>query len=162
MKAPVRSAITMVGATLFLAACGGDTGSKTRSDSATVTDSAAAATQPAGGMENMPGMQGNGMMEQMQGHMKAMETASGDSLKEMIPMHRQMTANMISDMNRQMTEMKMTGDAAWTTTMDSVRRDLTTLPELSGNQLKSFMTAHHSRVARLMEMHQRMMKNMKM
>jgi hypothetical protein len=102
---------------LGLAACGGRDGSGNAGDSAGGTSTAA----------GMPGMQSMGgpMMEQMQAHM--METANADSMAAMLPMHRQMVGNMLSEMNRQMGQMKMTADARWTALSDSVRQDLVRL-----------------------------------
>lgn len=159
MRRQIRVATATLGFSIALgiAACQGEKASDGEGDSA-------AAAAPAGGMEGMPGMegmQGGGMMGQMQAHMRMMETTNGDSLKAMLPMHRQMTANMISEMNREMKGMNMSGDAAWTATMDSLRRDLTNLPEMSAVQLRDFMPEHRGRMMRLMEMHQGMMKNMK-
>lgn len=111
-----------------------------------------------GGMRGMAG----GMMDQMHSHMAVMESASADSAKAMLSMHRQMTANMLSEFTRQMRQMNMTGDAAWTATADSIRADLTRMPDLSAQELKAMMPAHHGRIMRLMEMHEVMMKNMKM
>ena len=88
--------------------------------------------------------------------------AGTDSMQVMMPMHRQMTANMLSAMNREMRDMNMTVDSAWSATVDSVRQDLVRLPELSGSELRAFMPAHRERVNRLMEMHRSMMADMKM
>ena len=169
MRARFRSATILIGlfTTVGITACQG----RQASDTATDSSAATATTEPdSASMPGMPGMQGMGgmkggmagMMGEMQSHMRMMETTNGDSLKAMLPMHRQMTANMISEMNREMKGMNMTGDAAWTTTMDSVRRDLTNLPEMSAAQLRDFMPGHRGRMMRLVEMHQGMMKNMKM
>ena len=141
-----------VGVALLFGACGQDSDD----DAGTVGDTARRDTTGAmGGMEA-------GMMGEMHSHMLAMESASPDSAKAMLPMHRQMTANMLSEFNRQMRQMNMTADAAWTATADSIRDDLTRMPELSAQQLKAMMPAHHARVTRLMEMHDTMMRNMKM
>ena len=169
MHTRVRSTVIRIGlfTTVGITACEGRQASDSATDSSTA---AATATPESGGMQGMPGMQGTGgmqggmagMMGQMQSHMRMMETPNGDSLKAMLPMHRQMTANMLSEMNREMRGMNMSGDAAWTATMDSVRRDLVNLPEMSGTELTTFMPAHHRRVMRLMEAHTAMMKDMKM
>jgi hypothetical protein len=111
-------------------------------------------------MQGMEGMGGGAMMDQMHAHMRMMEGVSGDSMKAMLPMHRQMTANMISQFDRDMRGMNMQADARWTATLDSVRRDLTRLPEMSGNELRSFMPEHSARLMRLMDMHRAMMGNM--
>jgi hypothetical protein len=64
-------------------------------------------------------------------------------------------------MNREMRDMNMTGDAAWTATMDSVRQDLVRLPEMRGPELRDFFPAHRTRVMRLVESHRAMMLNMR-
>lgn len=166
MTTLIRTATATLGISLALgaAACAGERASDAAGDSAAASAAASGGqdTQGMGGMEGMQGMRGGGMMGQMQAHMKMMETTNGDSIKAMLPMHRQMTANMISGMDREMKGMNMTGDAAWTATMDSVRQDLANLPEMSAAQLRDFMPAHRGRMMRLMEMHQAMMKDMKM
>lgn len=117
------------------------------------------------GMRGMGGMQGmmhGAMMDSMQTQMRMMGGLSASQLKTMLPMHRQMAANMLSQMNAQMTKMNTPANAAWTATMDSVRQDLVHLPALSPPELKSAMLAHQARMTRLMQMHRDMMKNMKM
>jgi hypothetical protein len=146
--------------TLALAACGG-------ADTAQEETAASPPAAPAGkeampGIEGMSGMQGGGMMEEMQAHMQSMQGAGGDSLKAMLPMHRQMAANMIARMNREMRDMNMAADAGWTATVDSLRQDLVRMPEMGAPELQSFMPAHQARLERLMQMHEAMMERMKM
>ncbi len=151
-----------------LAACGPSGEQRARDTAAAAgADTTAAGgmqgMQGMGGMHDMPGMggqMGGRMMEDMQSHMQMMMGASADSMKAMLSMHRQMVANMISQMNREMRQMNMTGDASWTTTLDSLRQDLVRMPEMSAAELKSFMPSHRARVMRLMEMHRKMMTDM--
>jgi hypothetical protein len=89
---------------------------------------------------------------------RMMDGMSPSQIKAMLPMHRQMAGNMLSQMNAQMKGMNMPANAAWIATMDSVRQDLVHLPELSAPELKSAMLAHHARMTRLMQMHRDMMK----
>lgn len=130
-----------------------------------VADSPATATpaDSAGGMGGMRmgGMMGAGMMDSMQTHMGMMDTVSGDRMKEMLPMHRQMTANMLSQMNSEMQGINMPANPAWTATVDSLRQDLAWMPDVGGAELKAMMPAHHARMQRLMEMHRDMMGKMK-
>ncbi|MEX2154219.1 MAG: hypothetical protein WD825_12840 [Gemmatimonadaceae bacterium] len=123
---------------------------------------AAADTGAMAGMPGMGAMMSGAMMDSMTAHMRVMDTASASGLPSMMPMHRQMAANMIAQMNREMGDMKMTADARWTALMDSVRADLVRLPESSGQQLKNLMSAHHGRLTRLMQAHREMTKGMKM
>lgn len=146
--------------TLALAACGG-------ADTAQEEAAAPPAAAPAGdgtmpGMQGMSGTQGGGMIQEMQAHMRSMQGAGGDSLRAMLPMHRQMAANMIAQMNREMRDMNMTADAAWTATVNSLRQDLVRMPEMGAPELQSFMPAHQARLERLMQMHASMMESMQM
>ena len=109
------------------------------------------------GMQGMSGMQTNGMTAEMRTHLQAMHGAGGDSLKAMLPVHRQMAANMLAEMNREMRQMNMPADPAWTATVDSLRQDLVRLPEMDVAELQSAMPGHEARLDRLMEMHQAMM-----
>ena len=150
--------LTAVGA---LAACGGGEGAP---EPALDTEVAAA---PAGGMEGMQGMEGMAgmemdgeMMAQMQAHMQMMEGTSGEAMMQMMPQHRPMLANMISQMSREMRDMNMTADEEWSSTIEALRQDLVQMPEMSAAEMESFMPEHHVRVMRLMEMHQEMMAGM--
>lgn len=110
------------------------------------------------GMSEMPGMQDD--MSAMMGHMQRMRATGPDSMQAMLPMHRQMVANMIAQMNREMREMNMTADASWNATVDSLRSDLTRMPEMGGRELQELMPGHQDRMMRLMEMHRTMMAEM--
>lgn len=158
-----RCSLVPLVATLALAACSGG-----KSGDAADTAQAPAAPDTAGamsGMEGMPGMQGavgSGMMEQMQAHMRMMEDADADSVRAMLPTHRQKVANMLAQFNKDMRDMGMASDTAWSATVDSLRQDLTRMPDMSALELKQFMAAHRARVMRLMESHRTMMASMKM
>lgn len=116
-----------------------------------------------GGMAGMKGMGGmSGMMGDMQKQMDAMMKVSPEQMKAMMPAHRQMVANVLAEMTAEMRKMNMSGDAAWTATIDSVRQDLARMPELTGKEMSAAMPTHHARMMRLMAMHARMSKNMKM
>lgn len=97
------------------------------------------------------------MMESMQTHMRMMDTASAEQMEAMLPAHRQMAGNMLAQMNREMRDMNMTGDAGWTALMDSVRQDVLRMPEMAGAQMRGFMPGHQARVTRLMQLHREMM-----
>ena len=114
------------------------------------------------GMAGMGGMEGGSMMQQMQAHMTAMEGVDPDSMAAMMPQHRQMAANTLAQMNREMREMSMNADEAWTATVDSLRQDLKRMPEMSPEEMRGFMPGHHARMERLMEVHRTMMGNMRM
>lgn len=114
------------------------------------------------GMQGMAGMMGAGMMmDSMQTHMRMMDTVSSDRMKAMLPMHRQMTANMLSRMSADMRNMNMPSDPAWSATADSLRQDLAHMPDMSAAELKTMMPAHHARMTRLMQWHHDMMRKTK-
>lgn len=159
-----RLGVPTLSLAVVLAACGSGRTAQTASDSAMVP--AGKSAQPAGGMpgmggmsgmSGMSGMQGGDMMAQMQAHMDTVMNASADRAKAMLPMHRQMVANMLAQMNQQMRSMNMAADAAWTATVDSLRQDLVRMPEMRPAELKAAMPAHQARIMRLMEMHRSMM-----
>src|SRR5438552_9029702 len=55
----------------------------------------AGSTSGMGGAQMMPGMMGARMMDSMQAQMRSMDAMSPERLKTMVPMHRQMVANML-------------------------------------------------------------------
>ena len=143
----------LLGSALLVTGCGG------RADEADTETPAQADTQATGEMADMPGMSGmQGRMDEMMAHMQAMQGASADSMRAMLPMHRQMLGNMIAQMNSQMRGMNMTADAQWNATVDSLRQDLTRMPEMSAQELHAFMPEHHDRVMRVMQKHRTMMR----
>ncbi len=117
------------------------------------------------GMDHGAGMQGGGMgammsegmMEQMRSHMEQMQGAGADSLRKLMPAHRQMAANMVMQMNTEMRQMNMPADSAWSALVDSVRQDLVRMPELAPSEMAAFMVAHRERMRRMMERHATMM-----
>ncbi|MEX2282066.1 MAG: hypothetical protein WEE89_06250 [Gemmatimonadota bacterium] len=141
---------------LGVAACQRSDTGKENENSTVASDS----TMP--GMSGMAGMQDTAMMAGMTKRMEMMRDMSGDSLEAMMPEHRQMAGNMLSEMSRQMREMNMTADAAWMTLTDSIRADLTRIPDLTSADLQTLMHEHGRRLHRLMEMHTTMMTNMRM
>lgn len=140
-------------AALSLAACG---------RSAEMAGDSAAVRADTGMMPGMPGMPGmamgdTSMITQMQSHMRMMQGVNADSMMKMLPMHRMMVANMIAQFNSEMRAMNMQPDAGWQATVDSLRRDLTRMPELSAREISQMMPGHHTRVVWLMDMHRAMM-----
>lgn len=148
---------------LALAACrsrgGEEAATTTPAETAPPAETTGAAPMPGmPGPGGMPGMPGGSMMATMQSHMRMMQGMGADSMKAMLPQHRQMVANMLAQMNQEMRRMNMAQDPAWTATVDSIRQDLTTMPSMSASELHAFMPRHGARVMRLVEMHQRMMR----
>ena len=128
------------------------------------------ATDSAKGMASMPGMSGMSVssammsaaaMDSMHAEMLRVRTMSADQVKAAMPMHRQMTANMLSQMNADMRSMNMAADPAWDALVDSLRRDLVALPDIPTSRLTAALAPHFARVDRLMTMHSQMMKTSK-
>jgi hypothetical protein len=120
-------------------------------------------------MEGMPGMPGmaadsaagaGDASAAMRAHMERMSAMSPDSMHAAMSEHRQRVANMLAQMNREMASMNMGADAAWTATVDSIRSDLTVMPNMTADQMAAMMPAHRTRIERLMSMHQAMMGRM--
>jgi len=139
---------------LLIAACGGDRTAEQGADTTPAGDTAA-------GMAGMA-MGDTAMMADMQRHMSMMQGVSADSMRAMLPMHRQMLDNMLASFDRDMRRMTMPADAAWNALTDSLRQDNTRLPDMNASQLNAFMPQHRARVTRMIEMHRTMMANMKM
>jgi hypothetical protein len=113
--------------------------------------------QAMGEMGGMGSMGSQGMMGEMRAHLRTMAGAGADSLRGLMPMHRQMTANMLQQMDSDMRGMQMAGDTSWTALADSVRQDVAQLPDVSAAGLPAFMERHRGRVERLMARHEQMM-----
>ncbi|MGQ0813071.1 MAG: hypothetical protein ACT4O1_01215 [Gemmatimonadota bacterium] len=143
----MRRVLTAAFVILLAGACGGE------------PDQGAAAEDMAP-MDGMQGMQmgaDTGMMAEMESHMKMMEGAGGDTLKGMMEMHRPMAANMLAQFNRDMQQMNMSADTAWHALADSIRQDLTRMPDLNTRQMQSLMPGHMARMRRLMQLHRELM-----
>lgn len=165
MNRVLRSTTVAVGLAL-LAACGGaEEEAQVVADTEVVAEPAA---EPAGGMAGMQGMGGmesmqqGGIAAQLQGHMQMMQNASGEELKKMLPEHRQLVANTIAQMNREMQGMDMSDNTEWNETVGALRQDLVQLPEMTPEELKAFIPEHEERINKLTEMHRSMMSNMQM
>lgn len=153
--------VVALGLVSLSAACGGG---DTEQQAGAEPDTSQAAADTA--MQDMPGMGGMqrgrtmDMMTQMQSQMQMMQAMSADSMHAVMPQHRQMVANMLAQMNREMQEMNMPGDTGWNATVDSLRQDLTRMPDMNAQELHAFMPEHRRRVMSLMEMHRTMMGRM--
>ena len=158
-----RGIVPALAAVLLLGACANEDESGVADDAARSGE----ASMDMDGMRNMEGMAGMedgtaGMMADMHAHMQMMSAMSGDSMHAMLSTHRQMMANMIAQMNREMRDMNMQADAAWSATMDSLRSDLATMAAMDPAELQALMPGHHRRAMRLMDMHREMMAGMQM
>jgi len=152
MKMALRHTVTVLLVPLAVA-CGGR-------DEAADSD-AASDTLPTGGMV-MPSMEADGMMDQMRQHLELMAGLTGDSMKVVLPDHRQRVADMLGQMNREMTDMSMPMDSAWKALADSLRADLSRMGDMTAPEQQAFMNGHAARVTRMMQMHRRMMSGMRM
>lgn len=153
---------TVAAGLALLAACGGTEEPAPVADAEIVGEPA---TEPATGMEGMVGMddmQQGGAAPQLQAHMQMMQDASGEELQNMLPEHRQLVANTLAQMNREMQGMAMAADSEWDQTVAALRDDLVRLPEMATAELQAFMPEHQARIARLIEMHGEMMGEMQM
>ncbi|MBW3629013.1 MAG: hypothetical protein KY464_06910, partial [Gemmatimonadetes bacterium] len=117
---------------------------------------------PTAGVGGSAGMQQDEAPDPLDAHMEMMRGASGQELERMLPEHRQLVANTIAQYNREMRDMNMSADADWNAALDAVRQDLVRLPELTPEELKSFIPEHEVRINELREMHREMMSGMKM
>jgi len=115
------------------------------------------AQEPAGDMPGMVDMHRADMMDEMRTHMQSMDGIGMDSMRVMLPVHRQRVGNMLAQMNREMSDMNMAADGQWDATVDSIRADLTAMPRLPAEELQALMPPHRTRVMRLLEMHRSMM-----
>jgi hypothetical protein len=102
-------------------------------------------------------MTSTAMLDSMQAHMRRAGHMSADEMTAMIPMHRQMVGNMLSQMDSESHAKNLPPNSTWNALADSVRRDLARLPELNKNEVKQAMPADCARVTRLIRMHQSMM-----
>jgi hypothetical protein len=104
------------------------------------------------------GMGGSDMMPMMRAHMDSMTRMSPEQMSRMMAEHERMMSQVMDRMGADMRGMKMSGDTAWNALADSVRADLAELPALSGKGLEQRMQAHASRVKRLLDSHEAMMR----
>jgi hypothetical protein len=70
-----------------------------------------------------------------------------------------MGESMLQQMDEEMRGMNMQPDAQWNATADSVRQDMTRLPDMSAAELQAFMPEHRARMMRLMDLHRSRMSN---
>lgn len=160
--------LTALGMAAVVAACGRENRARPASSDTTTRSSTATPASGMGGMAGMPGgmhgvMQGGSMimMDSMAVQMTRMEHMTPAQMQATMPMHRQMTANMMVQMTNEMRSMNMGTSPEWDATIDSIRQDLVRMPDMSARELKDFMPAHQERVQRLMDMHRTMMSGMK-
>lgn len=117
------------------------------------------AADTTGATAGMPmAMQGMQMMPTMQVHLDSVAAMQPEQMAVMMAAHQDMASRMMDAMGADMHGMNMQPDSVWRALSDSLRRDLTDLPDLSGELLRSRMAAHITRMRRMMLMHRGMMK----
>ncbi len=157
----IRNRRTMLVAAVVLAGALACDASGAGDDTAIAAMEGMRDTADMGGMGGMTGMgMAGGMSTEMRAHMQMMDDVGMDSLPGLMPAHRQMVANMLAQMNREMSDMNMEADSAWTETVDSLRDDLRKMRAMDRRALAALMPAHRARVLRLADMHQSMMPTM--
>jgi len=133
----------LIPALLVVAACG-----DRPADTPAMDDT----TMPAMDMPSMA------MMTAMRGYVDTVATAAPAGLAAMRATHAARVTEMLATMDSDMDAMHMTADSAWRALADSVRRDLTALPDLDGEPFVLHMRAHAGRTRRLLGMHEMMMR----
>lgn len=107
------------------------------------------------------------MREEWRRHMASMRGVGLDSLRAMMPRHRQMVTRMMEmveaapgggmRMGHGMGPgMGLGRDSAWIATRDSLHRDLDRIGEMSPEELEAFLEAHDARMQRMLELRERM------
>jgi hypothetical protein len=151
----MRQALVLM-TVVSVAACQGSSEDQPAAETATASDSASGSDA---GTSDMSAMATSQMIRDMRMSLSRTSALSPDSLKALIPEHRQKAANLIAEMNREMTSMEMSSDAPWTATIDSLREDLVRLADVDAAQLQALMPEHGRRLERLMASHEAMMKH---
>ncbi len=154
---------------LALPACGKSSQERADSTAAAQSDSSAmggmSGMRSGNGADSIPAMTGTttmpAMSAEMTAHMAEMKGADGARMNAMLPDHRKMANGMLSQMNDQMTSMKMSATPAWKALTDSISRDLTAMSKMSAAALVAMIPAHEMRLMNLATMHETMMKGMK-
>jgi len=119
------------------------------------------APEQSGQMSGMQGMsmRGDSLMPMMRAHLDSLAATPPQFVGGMVARHEELASQLLDAMGADMTTMGMKADSAWKALADSVKRDLSDLPTLSGQRLGSRVPAHVDRMRRLMTMHQGMMRH---
>lgn len=99
-------------------------------------------------------------LRQMRLHLRQMQGVHADSIRAMLPLHRQMFSGMMGHMEGMGGHMRgmpmMHGDTAWTALMDSLHQDMLRLSDVSAmsdEEVERWMAAHRARAMRMLEMY---------
>ncbi len=90
-------------------------------------------------------------------HDRSFRQLRGRKLVMALPEHRQLTANLVSQMQLDMRAAQISTARPWGALVDSVLHDLVRLPDESVSGVTAMMPAHRARVARLISMHAQML-----
>lgn len=80
-------------------------------------------------------------------------------METIISRHSLTASNMLAGMAADLQRAGVTGDAAWTARVDSVRQDLTRMGKLSEQELVPFLQAHTQLIHRLTQQYHTLMNN---
>ena len=165
---------TIVAVLPLMAACGKSDGARTDSALARSGNAMRGDSGATGGMNGMMPPRGTdsmsavpsgssmpGMSAAMTAHMAAMKGADNATMKSMLPDHKKMVDGMLSQMNAQMRNMKMSATPAWSALSDTIRTDLKQMSGMSATGLAAMMPAHEMRISHLASIHEDAMKHMK-
>lgn len=145
-----RFTILLLGLALGLTGCGGDQ-EEVETSEGVVLETPSTGMSPAGMPGGMGGMGSGAMSSEWQQHMAQMHAATGDSLRGMMPMHRQMATRMMEGVEG---GMGMAGDSAWMATRDSLRSDLDRMQDMTPAEMEAFLDEHDARMQRMLRLHQ--------
>jgi hypothetical protein len=150
-------------ALVAMVACGNAADQSTADEAAPVAAPAAVVDSPPMPGHVMPNqaMGSGALMAQMRQHMTMMQANHPDTGQAAMVMYR-MGAQMLAQMEMDVSAMKLPADPRWSALLDSVRQDMATMPGMRGGMMpgqgrgmmSEQMTAHRDRVMRLMDLHQ--------
>ena len=92
------------------------------------------------------------MMTAMEIELKALDTAKVATIQAQLPEHVSAATRLVNRLDDDMLHMNKADVPEWRTLVDSLRRDLIRLPQLTTSDLPSYMTQHRARLTRLMEL----------
>lgn len=149
--------------TLLLAA-GSISACSAREDRATDTTAATTATanSGAGGMHDMAGMQSDTIVAVVEADLARMDKASPDSLKALLPQHREVVNALIKDCEEMMRMENMSPPRKWINTVADVRQDMASMAPTSAASVKQAWPDHQQHLRSMLNMRHDMMKSMKM
>ncbi len=165
----MNSRHTSIFTSALLLATGSLVACSTRPDRTTDTAAAAARAMPANGpdsgvgpMPTMPGMQSDSIVTVTEANLSRMDKAGPDSLKALLPRHREVVAALIKNCEDMMRMQKMSPPRKWTKTVADVQQDMLRMASMSAAGVKRAWPDHEQRIRDMLIMRHDMMKSMKM